>query len=94
MSKRRAGHDHLVLFQLLYGNISPGLHGNVSLGLVSGQSKGMRLTSRSAFMARNVFSLCVGRRLAGTDILHTKEYSPTLKKKKSGHIYCNGGGRF
>ena len=33
----------------------------------------MRLTERGAFMAFNVFFMCVGRRLSGTDIVFQKQ---------------------
>ena len=65
--RQRAGHQDLIFVQLGHVDIQ-------SLAWVGFRGvKVMRLTERGAFMAFFVFSLCVERRLSGTDIVFKKQ---------------------
>lgn len=77
MSKHNA--SKLVTRTLFCFNLGIKMY-SVLMGLAVLWLKVMRLTTRSAFMARNVFSLCVRRRFSDTDIVITQLYFFRIKK--------------
>ena len=88
--RQRARHENLVLVQLGHENIQR------LPDLASGRSKVIRLTSRSVFMARNVFRCALGEdSLARTFLLPIKQTGEYFLVKNAIEVYiAMAEGRF